>query len=85
MYIEMYLHDTQNNVYKSLCIATERLGRWRSKFKGKLECIPKKSIEFSCKTQYTFFFYKNLVHKNIKALDGPKIKNNLRSYEGFKS
>ena len=32
-----------------------------------------------------FFFYKNLVYKNIKASNGPKIKNILRTYEGFKS
>ena len=32
-----------------------------------------------------FIFYKNLVYKNIKALNGPKIKNILRTYEGFKS
>ena len=32
-----------------------------------------------------FFFYKNLVYKNIKASYGPKIKNILRIYKGFKS
>ena len=32
-----------------------------------------------------FIFYKNLVYKNIKASNGPKIKNILRTYEGFKS
>ena len=35
-------------------------------------------------TVYTLFFYKNLVYKNIKASNGPKIKNILRTYEGFK-
>ena len=33
----------------------------------------------------TFFFYKNLVYKNIKVLNGPKIKNILRTCKGFKS
>ena len=32
-----------------------------------------------------FFSYKNLVYKNIKASNGPKIKNILRTYKGFKS
>ena len=32
-----------------------------------------------------FFFYKNLVYKNIKASNSPKIKNILGTYEGFKS
>ena len=32
---------------------------------------------------YTLFFYKNLVYKNIKASNGPKIKNILRKYKGF--
>ena len=32
-----------------------------------------------------FFFYKNLVYKNIKALNGPKINNILRAYKDFKS
>ena len=32
-----------------------------------------------------FFFYKNPVYKNIKASNGPKIKNILRTYEGFNS
>ena len=32
-----------------------------------------------------FFFYKNLVYKNVKASNGPKIKNILRTYKGFKS
>ena len=31
-----------------------------------------------------FIFYKNLVYKNIKASNCPKIKNILRTYEGFK-
>ena len=31
------------------------------------------------------FFYKNLVYKNIKASNGPKIKNILRTCKGFKS
>ena len=31
---------------------------------------------------YTFSFYKNLDYKNS---NGPKIKNILRTYEGFKS
>ena len=35
--------------------------------------------------QYTFFFYKNLVYKNIKASNSLKIKNILRTYKGFKS
>ena len=30
-----------------------------------------------------FFLYKNLVYKNIKASNCPKIKNILRTYEGF--
>ena len=30
-----------------------------------------------------FFYYKNLVYKNIKASNGPKIKNILRTFEGF--
>ena len=29
------------------------------------------------------FFYKNLVYKNIKASNRPKIKNILSIYEGF--
>ena len=29
------------------------------------------------------FFYKNLVEKNIEPSDSPKIKNMLRTYEGF--
>ena len=29
------------------------------------------------------FFFKNLVYKNIKASNGPKIKNILETYEGF--
>ena len=32
---------------------------------------------------YTLFFNKNLVYKNIKASNGPKIKNILNTYEGF--
>ena len=32
-----------------------------------------------------FFFNKNLVYKNIKASNSLKIKNILRTYEGFKS
>ena len=33
---------------------------------------------------YTLFFYKNLVYKNIKASNGPNIKNILSSYQVFK-
>ena len=33
--------------------------------------------------KYTLFFYKNLVYKNTKASNGFKIKNILRTYEGF--
>ena len=36
------------------------------------------------KGTYTFF-YKNLIYKNIKASNCPKIKNISRTYEGFKS
>ena len=32
---------------------------------------------------YPALFYKNLVYKNIKALNGSKIKNILRTYERF--
>ena len=38
--------------------------------------ISKKAIHYT-------FFYKNLVYKNIKASNSPKIKNILRTYEGF--
>ena len=31
------------------------------------------------------FFYKNLVYKNIKASNSPKIKNTLKTYESSKS
>ena len=34
---------------------------------------------------YPALFYKNLVYKNIKASNGPKIKDSLRTYEYFKS
>ena len=41
--------------------------------------------EYHFISRYTlFFFYKNLVYKNIKASKCPKIKNILRTYEGFK-
>ena len=41
----------------------------------------KKNIDYEPLTLNTlFFFYKNLVYKNIKASKGPKIKNILRTY-----
>ena len=41
-------------------------------------------LTFGINVDYTLFFYKNLVYKNVKASNSPKIKNILRTYKGFK-
>ena len=41
-------------------------------------------LRFDFLAEYNFF-YKNLVYKNIKAWNGPNIRNILRTYEGFRS
>ena len=42
-------------------------------------------ISWTLKREIQFFFYKNIVNKNIQASNSPKIKNILRTYKGFKS